>query len=127
MNRNIESVEADERDVIYRLDELTKKKKQFFKHQTDKDYIFGDINHLLRDLYFLPLDSKDSEEAIEIQLEYQELERIVASAYEKYETNLKKEERLLESRIDELYQEKRRLRIEELNKKEQIERANKNG
>ena len=89
--------------------------------------MFGDINHLLRDLYFLPLDSKDSEEAIEIQLEYQELERIVASAYEKYETNLKKEERLLESRSDELYQEKRRLLIEELNKKEQIERANKNG
>ena len=127
MNRNIESVEADERDVIYRLDELTKKKKQFFKHQIDKDYMFGDINHLLRDLYFLPLDSKDSEEAIEIQLEYQELERIVASAYEKYETNLKKEERLLESRSDELYQEKRRLLIEELNKKEQIEKENKNG
>lgn len=127
MNRNIESVEADEREVKNRLDELTKKKKLFFKHQIDKDYMFGDINHLLRDLYFLPLDSKDSEEAIEIQLVYQELEKIVASAYEKYETKLKKEERLLESRSDELYQEKRRLLIEEVNKKEQIERANKNG
>ena len=107
MNREMESIESEERQVTKEVEALSSKQYKFHNQQLDKDDFFSFTNRLLIGLDALELSSKDREEALEIQLEYQELEHIVARSYEAYEEKLKKEKNVLELRLEELQKEKR--------------------
>lgn len=126
--RTIEMVTHEERQVNDRLDVLMDKKKRFYHHQMEKDDFFGETHRLLADLDTSEISPKDRQDALEIQSEYQRLERLVTQDYEAYETTLKQEEHQLESRRESLYVEKQRLLTEETVKQEKKETSNgKNG